>query len=122
MPSQADIDHVAARLNALVNRINNNVANNNVANNANNVNNANANIVQMMVLDPPSFEQFPPEVANQDYSDVEHNYFAHERQVATQYFDHLDRMLGASHSLNLYDQNAHVIRQTRAQLDFERSE
>ena len=117
MPSQADIDHVAARVNAIVNRINNNVANN-----GNIVNNANANIVQMMVLDPPSFEQVPPEVANQGFLDVEHNYFAHERQVATQYFDHLDRMLGASHSLNLYAQNAHVISQTRAQLDFERSE
>ena len=120
MPSQADIDHVAARVNAIVNRINNNVANN--ANNGNNVNNANPNIVQMMVLDPPSFEQFSPEVANHDYSDVEHNYFAHERQVATQYFDHLDRMLGASHSLNLYAQNAHVIRQSPAQLNLEMSE
>ena len=116
MLSQGDIDHVAARVNAIVNRINNNVANKNFSNNAN------ANIEQLMVLDPFSFEQVPPEVANQDFSDVEHNYFAHERLIATQYFDHLDRMLGASHFLNLYAKNAHVIRQSRAQLNLEMSE
>ena len=114
MPSQADIDHVAARVNVIVNRIKNNVARN-----ANDANNANANIVQMMVQEPFSFEQVPPEVANQEFMDAEHNYFENERFIATEYFDCLERMLGASHSHNLHAQNTHVIKQSIDELDKE---
>jgi hypothetical protein len=115
------IQNINAKVNAIIDNLNNvanaapvvNAANN--ANNAINAINAQANPVQMLVEDP-SFEQVQPEVVNQEFLDVEHNYFANERQVFSEYFNHLDKMLAAHHSLKLYAQNAHVMRQTPAEL------